>query len=93
MSESGQNRKSSVGLGMSASGGRADIDFGRLHALVALIPSKVRRSSSSDLRWQVFTSLDACAEKTREVETLLREVDPEAAERYLGNSDDPAARG
>ena len=46
-----------------------------------------------DLRWQVFTSLDACAEKTREVETLLREVDPEAAERYLGNSDYPSARG
>ncbi len=36
------------------------------------------------LRWQVFASLDACAEKTREVETLLREVDPETAERYLG---------
>ena len=29
------------------------------------------------LRWQVLTSLDACAEKTREVEILLREVDPE----------------
>ncbi len=45
------------------------------------------------LRWQVFTSLDACAEKTREVETLLREVDPETAERYLGNGDHPSARG
>ena len=45
------------------------------------------------LRWQVFASLDACAEKTREVETLLREVDPEAAERYLGDRDHPSARG
>ncbi len=45
------------------------------------------------LRWQVFASLDACAEKTREVETLLREVDPEAAERYLGDGDHPSARG
>ena len=27
----GQKRKSSVGLGMSASGGKADIDFGRLN--------------------------------------------------------------
>ena len=45
------------------------------------------------LRWQVLTSLDACAEKTREVETLLREVDPEAAERYLGDGDHPSVRG
>ena len=37
------------------------------------------------LRWQVFTSLDACAERTREVETLLREIDPETAQRYLGD--------
>ncbi len=36
-----------------------------------------------DLRWQVFASLDACAEKAREVETLLREVDPETAEQVL----------
>ena len=36
-----------------------------------------------DLRWQVFTSLDACAERTREVETLLREIDPETAEQVL----------
>ncbi len=45
------------------------------------------------LRWQVFASLDACAEKTREVETLLREVDPATAERYLGGGDHPSARG
>ncbi len=38
-----------------------------------------------DLRWQVFTSLDACAERTREVETLLWEIDPETAQRYLGD--------
>ncbi len=30
MSASGQNRKSSVGLGMSVVGGRADLNFGRL---------------------------------------------------------------
>ncbi len=35
------------------------------------------------LRWQVFASLDACAEKAREVETLLREIDPETAEQVL----------
>ncbi len=35
------------------------------------------------LRWQVFTSLNACAEKAREVETLLREIDPETAEQVL----------
>ncbi len=51
------------------------------------------REIDDGLRWQVFTSLDACAEKTREVETLLREVDPETAERYLGNGDHPSARG
>ena len=45
------------------------------------------------LKWAVFASLDACAEKTREVETLLREVDPAAAERYLGGGDHPSARG
>ncbi len=38
-----------------------------------------------DLRWQVFTSLDACAERTREVEALLWEIDPETAQRYLGD--------
>ncbi len=37
------------------------------------------------LRWQVFTSLDACAERTREVESLLWEIDPETAQRYLGD--------
>ncbi len=35
------------------------------------------------LRWRVFASLNACAEKAREVETLLREVDPETAEQIL----------
>ncbi len=30
MSESGHKRKSSVGLGMSAFGGKAEVDFGRL---------------------------------------------------------------
>ncbi len=41
------------------------------------------------LRWQVFASLDACAEKVREVETLLREVDPETAEQVLLGLDHP----
>ncbi len=45
------------------------------------------------LRWQVFASLDACAEKAREVETLLREVDPETAERYLAASRPRLERG
>ncbi len=35
MSEMGQTRKSSVGLGMSAVGGRAEVDFGRLEVSVA----------------------------------------------------------
>ncbi len=45
------------------------------------------------LRWQVFASLSACAEKARQVEILLREVDPETAQRYLGGGDHPSARG
>ncbi len=35
------------------------------------------------LRWRVFASLNACAKKAREVEILLREVDPETAEQVL----------
>jgi hypothetical protein len=35
------------------------------------------------LRRRVFASLNACAEKAHEVETLLREVDPETAEQIL----------
>ncbi len=31
MSELGHNRKSSVGLGMSVVGGKAEVDFGRLN--------------------------------------------------------------
>ncbi len=46
-----------------------------------------------DLKWEVFASLDACAEKTHEVETLLRAVDPETAERYLSGGHHPSARG
>ena len=41
------------------------------------------REIEDGLRWQVFASLNACAEKVREVETLLREVDPETAEQVL----------
>ncbi len=41
------------------------------------------REIEGGLRWQVFASLSACAEKAREVEILLREVDPEAAEQVL----------
>ncbi len=42
MSESGQKRKSSVDHGMSALGGKADIDFGPLD--VALISLKGKHS-------------------------------------------------
>ncbi len=41
------------------------------------------RGIEGDLRWRVFASLNACAEKAREVETLLREIDPETAEQVL----------
>ncbi len=41
------------------------------------------REIEDGLRWQVFASLNACAEKAREVETLLREIDPETAEQVL----------
>ena len=41
------------------------------------------REIEDGLRWQVFASLNACAEKAREVETLLREIDPETAEQIL----------
>jgi len=38
MSAVGQKRKSSVGLGMSALGGKADIDFGWLDVLCGWLP-------------------------------------------------------
>jgi hypothetical protein len=41
------------------------------------------REIDGDFKWQVFASLNACAEKAREVEALLREVDPETAEQVL----------
>ncbi len=41
------------------------------------------REIEGDLRWRVFVSLNACAEKAREVETLLREIGPETAEQVL----------
>ncbi len=47
------------------------------------------REIEDGLRWQVFASLNACAEKVREVETLLREVDPETAEQVLLGLDHP----
>jgi hypothetical protein len=36
------------------------------------------------LRWEVFTILEPCAKKSREVEALIRRVDPDTAEIYLG---------
>ncbi len=41
------------------------------------------REIEGGLRWRVFASLNACAEKAREVEILLREVDPETVEQVL----------
>ncbi len=41
------------------------------------------REIEGGLRWQAFASLNACAEKAREVETLLREIYPETAEQVL----------
>ncbi len=42
------------------------------------------REIGDGLRWQVFTILESCAEKTREVEALIRRVDPDTARIYLG---------
>ncbi len=42
------------------------------------------REIGDGLRWQVFTMLESCAEKTREVEALIWRVDPDTAEIYLG---------
>ena len=42
------------------------------------------REIGDGLRWQVFTILESCAEKTREVEALIRRVDPDTADIYLG---------
>ncbi len=42
------------------------------------------REIGDGLRWQVFTTLESCAEKTREVEALIWQVDPDTAEIYLG---------
>ena len=42
------------------------------------------REIGDDLRWQVFTILESCAEKTREVEALIWRVDPDTAQIYLG---------
>ena len=41
------------------------------------------REIEGGLGWRVFASLNACAEKAREVETLLREIDPGTAEQVL----------
>ncbi len=41
------------------------------------------------LRWQVLANLNACAEKAREIETLLREIDPETTEQILLGFDYP----
>ena len=45
------------------------------------------REIQDGLRWRVFTILESCAEKTREVEALIWRVDPDTARIYLGGSD------
>jgi hypothetical protein len=42
------------------------------------------REIGDGLRLQVFAILESCAEKTREVEALIRRVDPDTARIYLG---------
>ena len=42
------------------------------------------REIGDGLRWRVFTILESCAEKTREVEALIWRVDPDTARIYLG---------
>lgn len=42
------------------------------------------REIEGGLRWRVFTILESCAEKTREIEALIWRVDPDTAEIYLG---------
>ena len=54
----------------------------------ALQEAGARRAAAIEiqdgLRWQVFTILESCTEKTREVEALIRRVDPDTADIYLG---------
>ncbi len=42
------------------------------------------REIGDDLRWQVFTILESCTEKTRKVEALIWRVDSDTAQIYLG---------
>ena len=55
------------------------------------LSSSARRAAAIEiqdgLRWQVFTILESCAEKTREVEALIWRVDPDTAEIYLGGTE------
>ena len=46
------------------------------------------REIGDGLRLQVFAILESCAEKTREVEALIRRVDPETARIHLGARED-----
>ena len=42
------------------------------------------REMEDGLRWRVFTALESCGKTSREVESLLWEVDPNTATTYLG---------
>ncbi len=59
-----------------------------ISACRALWEAGARRAAAieiqDDLRWQVFTILESCTEKTREVEALIWRVDPDTADIYLG---------
>ncbi len=47
------------------------------------------REIQDGLRLRVFAILDSCTEKTREVEALIRRVDPDTADIYLGGRERP----
>jgi hypothetical protein len=59
-----------------------------ISACRALWEAGARRAAAIEiqdgLRWQVFTILESCTEKTREVEALIWRVDPDTADIYLG---------
>ncbi len=65
-------------------------------ACAALMEAGVRRVHAQeigdDLKWRVFQELDECEQKTYEVESMLWDVDPESAGRYLTRPNIPSKR-
>ncbi len=65
-------------------------------ACAALMEAGVRRVHAQeigdDLKWRVFQERDYCEQKTYEVESMLWDVDPKSAGRYLTRPNIPSKR-